>query len=94
MSFKCKNCGTVSPGRKQHRVITEIRDVTYLIQIRTLTSDGGDTTKMVKKTNGKEIVSEDIYCRKCVPKEIIPKIIEKVERKNVVAIRRVRKRGY
>lgn len=94
MSFKCKKCGPVKLRNKQYRVVTEVRDVTYLIQIKTLISGGRDEIKTIKKTYGKEIVAEDVYCSNCVPKTVLPKVVEKVERKNIVDIRRPRQGSY
>ena len=90
--FKCKNCGTSKLNQSQNKLVSVIREVEYLIQIkyeRIKTVDNFSTVsynyKTVKRTRGKEIVKEDSYCNKCLPKTFTPKIMEKVIREVVVA---------
>lgn len=90
MSFYCKICGLVEKGTKQQRVVTKVRNVKYLFRniyvSRHIDSDTGtpklipSAPKVVKETAGWEIVEQDIYCPKCLPKNSKPKIVDNVVR--------------
>lgn len=88
--FKCKNCGQVQKGIKQHRVAAKVRNVKYLFRNRYVTrridSESGmpiltpSAPKVVKETAGWEIVEQDIYCERCLPKDNKPEIVANVVR--------------
>ena len=97
MSFICKTCGTAQANKKQSRVVTAIRKVKYLYKIKyniiKISEELGlpviaeTRLRTVKTTQGTEIVSEDIYCRKCAPTDIILKVIAGEEvREKIVKI--------
>lgn len=95
--FICAKCGLVSAGEKAHKVAIVIRDVTYLIQIQydrvineELTQTVISKVKTVRETRGTEIVKEDTFCSKHIPKDFTPKVIKRVERKHIVAKKRLR----
>jgi len=90
MSFYCKSCGLVKKGTKQRTVVTKARKVQYLFRNVYLSRQIDDVTgipklipsapKVVKETVGWEIVEQDIYCQKCLPKDAKPEIVGKVVR--------------
>ena len=61
MSYRCQECGkAVKPGEPAHRVVTEVRAVTYPLR-RNARGDVID-----KGGSGSEIVSEKTLCGSCV----------------------------
>ena len=95
--FKCHKCGLSKSNQSENKVVTVIREVEYLIQIRYErirnmgeVSTTEDNYKTVKRSKGKEIVKENSYCSKCLPKNFIPKVVEKVVRKTLVATKILR----
>jgi len=95
--FICAQCGLVSVGEKMHKVAVIIRDVTYLIQIRYDRTVNEEFTKNViskvktaRETKGTEIVKEDTFCSKHIPKDFSPKIIGQIVRNQLVAKKRLR----
>jgi hypothetical protein len=93
--FKCKKCGISNPGDKQHKVISQIRKVTYILQTQyyqrgSKTEDNLEIptmelkTKILRETHGTEIVKEDIYCHNCIPKNLEPKITNSINRKQII----------
>lgn len=90
MSFHCKSCGLVPKGTKQQKVATKIRNIKYLFRNIYLSREIDNVTgipklvpsapKVVKETAGWEIVEQDIYCGKCLPKEIKPEIVDNAVR--------------
>lgn len=90
MSFCCKKCGVVEKGIKQHRVATKARKVQYLFRniylSRRIDSESGmpklipSAPKVVKETSGWEIVEQDIFCERCLPKDTKPEIVDNVVR--------------
>lgn len=105
MSFYCKGCGLVQERIKQEKVVVKIRKVRYLfrnIYISTkLDIDKGipihtlSQPKVVKETNGFEIVEQTIYCPKCAPKDIKPEVVGTVNKyiDKTVYVRNKEKRG-
>lgn len=94
--FKCEKCGIVRRGTKEFKIPKEIREVTYLIQIKYLQTfldnSQGDTSvelKTVARHTGFEIVKESSYCKKHLPKNFKPSIKENIIRKNTIATKRV-----
>lgn len=94
--FKCTTCGKVSG--KQFKIVTAIRKVQYINQVRydkNVFKEGQTVVesnlKVVKKTNGTEIVEETVYCQKHVPKNLDPKVVKEVTRENIVSIKRAHK---
>jgi len=94
--FKCTTCGPVAD--KEYRVITAIRKVQYLSQVRydkSVFKEGTPTIesnlKVVKRTRGTEIVEEKVYCKKHVPKNVNPKVVGEVTRENLVGIKRAQR---
>ena len=83
MSFICKECGPVSNCKSRYTVATKIRDVEYELQLKTIYNDG-ESLKTIKRTFGTEIVEEDLYCKKHVPKKVEPKKEGKAIRKQLV----------
>jgi hypothetical protein len=96
--FNCKKCGTSDRGAKEQSVITEIRKVNYIYKItveKIGLKDGfpaitGSYEKIVGTSKGTEIVNTDIYCPKCVPKNVTPKVVGQVER--ITMLKTVRQR--
>lgn len=90
MSFYCKICGQVEKGIKQQIVVTKARNVKYLFRNVYLSRQTDNITgipklvpsvpKVVKETFGWEIVEQDIFCPKCVPKDTKPKIVDNIVR--------------
>ncbi len=90
--FKCTTCGSVSG--KEFKVVTAIRKVQYLNQVRydkSVFKEGKpvieSNLKVVKRTRGTEIVEEQVYCQKHIPKNVNPTIIGEVTRENLVGIK-------
>ena len=90
--FKCKICGKVPEGIKQQKVIAEIRNVNYIYMIK-IDKIGvkehipiiiDSYFKTVKTSKGLEIVKEDIYCPRCLPKKIIPRILNEEVTREVI----------
>jgi hypothetical protein len=57
--------------------------VEYHLQLKTVYQDG-EEFKTIKRTHGKEIVEESFYCKNHIPKDIEPKVVENVVRKQLV----------
>jgi len=103
--FICKKCGQIEKGVKQEKVPIKIRRVRYLfrnIYITTkLDMEKGipihtrSEPKVVKETNGFEIVEQDIYCPRCVPKDTKPEVIGIINRytDRTVYVRNKKKKG-
>lgn len=86
--------GNTVRGDTEFKVPIITRKVTYLTQIKYLKSylDGSEDSveiKTVKTTNGFEIVKEDSYCKKHLPKIITPTIQDSIVRKRIVTTKRV-----
>lgn len=84
MSFICKICGPVENCQKQTKVPTKIRDVEYNLQVKTVYVDG-EAIKIVRKTQGTEIVEEVSYCSKHIPK-VEPIKVGKITRDQLIKI--------
>jgi len=88
--FYCKKCGLVKEGTKQIQVATKIRKVKYQFRNIYLYKKVDEKTgilnmiesepKLIKETEGFEIVEQDIYCSNCEVKDIKPEIIGEVIR--------------
>jgi len=90
MSFICKVCGAVKNGEKQTKVPTKIRDVEYNLQVKTIYANG-ESIKTVRTVKGTEIVEEDSYCIKHIPKQFEPAKEGKVSRDQLIKIISIRK---
>jgi len=90
MSFICKTCGAVENYRKQTKVPTKIRDVEYNLQVKTIYADG-ESTKIVRRVTGTEIVAEVFYCTKHIPENMEPIKTEKVTRDQIIKTILIRK---
>ena len=83
MSFICQKCGTAKNGERCYLVVSKIREVIYNLQVKTIFANK-EVVKTVKSTKGSEIVEELAYCKKCLPKDNKPKIIEKISRNQLI----------
>lgn len=92
--FKCKKCGNVQHGVTEFRVVTEVRSVSYSLQVRydkTILKDNSSsilsTYKTIKQTSGTEIVKEVSYCKEHIPKDLKVKVLPNVQRTTLVGIK-------
>ena len=83
MSFICKTCGPVKNGERKQSIPIKIRSVDYNLQIKTIYADR-EMVKTVKRTKGTEIVEEEHYCKKHLPKEYKPIVVGKVVRNQLI----------
>ena len=79
MSFICRKCGPTRNLEKQYKIPTKIRNVEYHIQVKTNYADK-EVIKTIKRTSGNEIVEESSYCKKHLPKENNPQVVDKIVR--------------
>ena len=68
MSFICQKCGPIPTGQRQYLVATKVRKVDYNLQVETIYADKM-VVKTIKKSSGQEIVEENTFCSKHVPKQ-------------------------
>ena len=94
--FNCKKCGKVKAGEKEFRIPSMIRNVKYLLEVKLESryeEDGVEPKfKRIGEKMGWEIVQEDKYCAKCVPKEGDPvNILEEMVERTMLVKRKKRK---
>lgn len=95
--FNCTGCGKTKVGIKEYRHTSKIREVEYLVQIqydRVSTIEGVTQTKQtyktIKRTHGSEIVEEKSYCKKCLPANKKPEVVESVKRPLIIAKKKLK----
>ena len=83
MSFRCAKCGPVGTGIRSFRVTTKIRGIEYILNIKRIYLNDTDY-KIIGKRKGSEIVKEALYCREHIPTDIIPEIVETIQKDQIV----------
>lgn len=99
--FKCHKGEIVNSGGKEHKVITQVRKVSYLLQIqfdKVITRDNStfieSSYKTVDTVEGTEIVKEVSYCKDHLPEEeVIPQVVDEIERKVILKVQNGNRRN-